>query len=184
MAQKCKPRKLTASIQLNTSALVDAKGTWRDGMNFHLRETRWGSRFGREEQKERGTLETPQKPTCLVISLWQVTAGLPFAWHIRGAGNCQISGASGTVPTLPPETSCQGKKPSATLRWARTAEQSREADVEVPLEWWQLAVHSNLWPSVVPKNEMVIRTGRSILSTRLEGGLSRWDTSSALNVVW
>lgn len=84
MAQKCKPRKLTASNQFVTSALVDAKGTWRVGMNAHLRETRWGSRFGREEQRERGTLETPQKPGCLVISLWQVTAGLPFAWHIRG----------------------------------------------------------------------------------------------------
>lgn len=83
MPLKCKPRELTIFIHLNTSALVDAKGARRVRLSFHLREIGMGSRFGREEQSEKRVLGTPQKPVCLVISLWQVTIGLPFTWRIR-----------------------------------------------------------------------------------------------------
>lgn len=156
---------------------------WTDFCCCFLRAIGWGSRNAkkRSPKKGRGIWETAWK-SQFVLSLVIGSRRQDSPWGRMSKWGQQILKAYGMVQLSVNLSLGRPWGEAETAPPGRAGRQEAEqADVAAPLERGQLAEASNLWPSAAPGTGVGFRAAESAWSGRLQGGSSRWDTSTSFN---
>lgn len=170
-----------------SSLLQKKKKKWIVWADLFLREIRWGNRNGKKprEGKEWIWGSFLEGPICLVTCHWQLTTGQSYGLNVRmGRGAIQTLLNSFTIWRSLPRTSLplEDRRQSATERNCKN---------QTPAVWWgrcrrssgMMTVGRGFQPvdlSYPQETRRLFRGAEPILSGRLEGGLSWWDTGTSL----